>query len=603
MADESIDLERSKLEGKDRAQLVTIATALGTKPPARAKKADIVDLILKLAGVEEAGDQADAAPDGTVGDGADSGDGGTKGDTSKSSDAGDSSDRSTSTSDGADAESGQQADPDSGAEKQGRPKQGGGNQGGGKQTGGRQGNKQGGRNQNGGQQAKGGNSGGGGSSNDDDADGNQSDSTQRDGNQNGGNQNSGGNQNGGDNGSDDVDEDGNRRRRGRRRGRNNDEEGQWEGEPVEVAGFLDLRDEGYGFLRVKGYLPSREDVYISAKMVRQNGLRKGDHVTGAYRPAGGREKNPALLRVDKVMDLDPEQARQRPRFDDLTPVYPHQRVALATKDRPEDTTARAIDLLAPIGLGQRGLIVAPARTGATTVLANMARAIEAATPDAHVMMLLVDERPEEITGLGELTNGEVIASSFERPPEEHTHVLELTLERAKRLVELGNDVVILVDGITRLVRAYSAVGQPSGRTLPGGIDAAALFPPKRFLSAARSLAEDGSLTILATLRSDSTAAADELVWAEFAGTANMEVHLNRRAADWQVFPPLDVEETSTRHLDELVGADEATQLRALRRHLASLNEGGSSLAGLEWLVDQIGATSDNDGVLKAIPKA
>ncbi|MBP7993962.1 MAG: transcription termination factor Rho, partial [Candidatus Microthrix sp.] len=405
-----------------------------------------------------------------------------------------------------------------------------------------------------------------------------------------------------DSGLDELDDDGNRRRRGRRRGRNRDEDdGQWEGEPVEVAGFLDLRDEGYGFLRVKGYLPSREDVYISAKMVRQNGLRKGDHVTGAYRPAGGREKNPALLRVDKVMDLSPEQARQRPRFDDLTPVYPHERVALATADRPDDVTARAIDLLAPIGLGQRGLIVAPARSGATTVLANLARAIEAATPDAHVMILLVDERPEEITGLGELTNGEVIASSFERPPEEHTHVLELTLERAKRLVELGNDVVILVDGITRLVRAYSAVGQPSGRTLPGGIDAAALFPPKRFLGAARSLSGDGSLTILATLRSDTAAAADELVWAEFAGTANMEVHLDRRAADWQVFPALDLDHTSTRHLDELVGADDADRMRSLRRHLASLNEDGSSLAGLEWLVEQIRATPDNDALLKATP--
>lgn len=234
------------------------------------------------------------------------------------------------------------------------------------------------------------------------------------------------------------------------------------------------------------------------------------------------------------------------------------------------------------------------------MLANLARAIEAATPDAHVMILLVDERPEEITGLGELTNGEVIASSFERPPEEHTHVLELTLERAKRLVELGNDVVILVDGITRLVRAYSAVGQPSGRTLPGGIDAAALFPPKRFLGAA-SLSGDGSLTILATLRSDTAAAADELVWAEFAGTANMEVHLDRRAADWQVFPALDLDHTSTRHLDELVGADEADRMRSLRRHLASLNEDGSSLAGLEWLVEQIRATPDNDALLKATP--
>lgn len=236
------------------------------------------------------------------------------------------------------------------------------------------------------------------------------------------------------------------------------------------------------------------------------------------------------------------------------------------------------------------------------MLASLARAIEAATPDAHVMMLLIDERPEEITGLGELTRGEVIASSFERPPEEHTHVVELTLERAKRLVELGNDVVILLDGITRLVRAYSAVGQPSGRTLPGGIDSAALFPPKRFLGAARSLNEPGSLTILATLRSDAATAADDLVWAEFAGTANMEVHLNRRAADWQVFPALEVEETATRHLAELVEESTAEQVRALRRHLTALNESGSPLAGLEWLVEAIEATPDNAALLAAVPR-
>lgn len=584
MADESIDLERTKLEGKDRTQLVTIATALGTKPPARAKKADIVDLILKLAGVDEAA--AEELADGDDDAQATSPKAAatktaapkTESDEAESTDAGGNSGRSGSQS-GRQGASGRR-----GGEGQGNDGAAGRQRAAGSKDTKRQVDH---RHDGDGQD----DAGAGGSKQDDSG----QDASGQDGpNQDGPNQD--------DSGLDELDDDGNRRRRGRRRGRNRDEDdGQWEGEPVEVAGFLDLRDEGYGFLRVKGYLPSREDVYISAKMVRQNGLRKGDHVTGAYRPAGGREKNPALLRVDKVMDLSPEQARQRPRFDDLTPVYPHERVALATADRPDDVTARAIDLLAPIGLGQRGLIVAPARSGATTVLANLARAIEAATPDAHVMILLVDERPEEITGLGELTNGEVIASSFERPPEEHTHVLELTLERAKRLVELGNDVVILVDGITRLVRAYSAVGQPSGRTLPGGIDAAALFPPKRFLGAARSLSGDGSLTILATLRSDTAAAADELVWAEFAGTANMEVHLDRRAADWQVFPALDLDHTSTRHLDELVGADDADRMRSLRRHLASLNEDGSSLAGLEWLVEQIRATPDNDALLKATP--
>lgn len=585
MADDSIDLERSKLEGKDRAQLVTIATALGTKPPARAKKADIVDLILRLAGVDEAPPvEADPTKDDASDDGAPSKAPASTAAASSDEASADEDDRSqtgqaaggrgndrsggnasqrrgarapaggrTNAEDQANGGSrtkGEQPKADQGTDDQPRDGQGRVEQGNGA----------------------------------DDVNGNRADG-------------------GAPQAEDDEDDDGNRRRRGRRRGRNRDEDdAQWEGEPVEVAGFLDLRDEGYGFLRVKGYLPSREDVYISAKMVRQNGLRKGDHVTGAYRPAGGREKNPALLRVDKVMDLDPEQARQRPRFDDLTPVYPHQRVDLTLGDDSDDATARAIDLLAPIGLGQRGLIVAPPRSGATTVLASLARAIEAATPDAHVMMLLIDERPEEITGLGELTRGEVIASSFERPPEEHTHVVELTLERAKRLVELGNDVVILLDGITRLVRAYSAVGQPSGRTLPGGIDSAALFPPKRFLGAARSLNEPGSLTILATLRSDAATAADDLVWAEFAGTANMEVHLNRRAADWQVFPALEVEETATRHLAELVEESTAEQVRALRRHLTALNESGSPLAGLEWLVEAIEATPDNAALLAAVPR-
>ncbi|MBK7166244.1 MAG: transcription termination factor Rho [Candidatus Microthrix sp.] len=590
MADDSIDLERSKLEGKDRAQLVTIATALGTKPPARAKKADIVDLILRLAGVDEAPPvEADPTKDDASDDGAPS--------KAPASTAAASSDEAS-------------ADEDDRSQA-------------GQAAGGRGNDRSGGN----ASQRRGARAPAGGRPNaEDQANGDSRtkgeqpkveqpkvdqgrDGQPRDGQGrveqgNGADDVNGNRADGGaPQAEDDEDDDGNRRRRGRRRGRNRDEDdAQWEGEPVEVAGFLDLRDEGYGFLRVKGYLPSREDVYISAKMVRQNGLRKGDHVTGAYRPAGGREKNPALLRVDKVMDLDPEQARQRPRFDDLTPVYPHQRVDLTLGDDSDDATARAIDLLAPIGLGQRGLIVAPPRSGATTVLASLARAIEAATPDAHVMMLLIDERPEEITGLGELTRGEVIASSFERPPEEHTHVVELTLERAKRLVELGNDVVILLDGITRLVRAYSAVGQPSGRTLPGGIDSAALFPPKRFLGAARSLNEPGSLTILATLRSDAATAADDLVWAEFAGTANMEVHLNRRAADWQVFPALEVEETATRHLAELVEESTAEQVRALRRHLTALNESGSPLAGLEWLVEAIEATPDNAALLAAVPR-
>ena len=494
MPDESIEQERSKLESKDRAELVAIAEALGDKPASRAKKADIVESILRLTGVvtddETGGADTDTDTTDTIAD-------------------------ATATDDAAEESRNGSAPPaeDDGSE---------------------------------------------------DAEG--TGSTQ----------------------DDDEDDEGNRRRRGRRRGRNRDDDAQWEGEPVEVAGFLDLRDEGYGFLRVKGYLPSREDVYISAKMVRQNGLRKGDHVTGAYRPAGGREKNPALLRVDRVMDADPEDARRRPRFDELTPVHPNRRIPLADLELEGDLTPQVIDLLAPMGLGQRTLIVAPSRSGATTVLSTVAQAIEASVPEAHVMVVAVDERPEEVTGFARLTRGEVISSTFDRPPEEHTHIVELTLERARRLIELGQDVVILLDGLTRLIRAYSQTGQSSGRTLPGGLDASALFPPKRFLGAARAFEEGGSLTIVATLRHDGGSAADDLVWAEFGGVANSEIWLNRRAAEWQLFPALDVERTSTRHVEELVGAEAADRLRALRRRLTELNDEGSSMTGLEWLLGQLG---------------
>ncbi len=311
-------------------------------------------------------------------------------------------------------------------------------------------------------------------------------------------------------------EPGNRRRR--RRGRDRERGGQggqggdreprqeqggrpdepFVGEPVEVAGLLDLRDEGYGFLRTKGYLASKEDSYVSVKQVRQFGLRKGDHIQGASRPANRNEKNPALLRIDLVNGKDPEVARRRPRFEDLTPLFPDERLRLESAADPGNMTARIVDLIAPIGKGQRGMIVSPPKAGKTTVVKQIVKSIEANNPEVHLMVLLVDERPEEVTDMRRSTNGEVIASTFDRPSDEHTALAELTIDRAKRLVEEGRDVVIVLDGITRLARAYNLAAPATGRIMSGGVDSGALYPPKKFFGAARNIEEGGSLTILAT---------------------------------------------------------------------------------------------------------
>ncbi len=376
------------------------------------------------------------------------------------------------------------------------------------------------------------------------------------------------------------------------------------GEPVEVSGLLDLRDEGYGFLRLHGYLPSKEDVYVSVKQVRQFGLRKGDHLAGAARPASRNEKNPALLRIDEVNGADPEVGRARPRFEDLTPLSPHEVLRLETPGQPDNLTARIIDLIAPIGKGQRGLIVSPPKAGKTTILTSIAQAIEANHPDLHLMVLLVDERPEEVTAMARAVQGEVIATTFDRPADEHTMITELAIERAKRLVEDGQDVVIILDGLTRLARAYNLAAPATGRVLSGGIDSGAIFPPKKFFGAARNIEEGGSLTILATALVETGSRIDEVIFEEFEGTANMELRLDRRLADRRVHPAIDVDRSSTRHEELLFEPGQLDQVGQLRRLLAGLSdEGGSGRAGLELLVERLGSSASNDAFLAEVAKA
>jgi transcription termination factor Rho len=295
----------------------------------------------------------------------------------------------------------------------------------------------------------------------------------------------------------------------------------YSGELIEVEGLLDLRDDGYGFLRTKGFHPSPNDVYVSINQVRRYHLRKGDMIVGAFRPAASNEKYPALLRVDSVAGIDPEIARLRPRFEDLTPLFPDEKLKLETNEGKPDPTPRIVDLLCPIGKGQRGLIVSPPKAGKTTVMKQIAQSIEANNPEVHLMVLLVDERPEEVTDMRRSVKGEVIASTFDRPAEEHTHIAELCIERAKRLVEQGRDVVIILDGITRLARAYNLAAPATGRIMSGGVDSGALYPPKKFFGAARNIEEGGSLTILASALVETGSKMDEVIFEEFKGTGNM----------------------------------------------------------------------------------
>ncbi|MEY2566320.1 MAG: transcription termination factor Rho [Actinomycetota bacterium] len=414
----------------------------------------------------------------------------------------------------------------------------------------------------------------------------------------------------------------NRRRRGRDRGQGGPGQGggggggergerdlqgggqqeQYQGEPIPVAGLLDLRDEGYGFLRTNGYLASPKDVYVSISQVRRFALRKGDQIEGASRPAGSNEKYPALLRIDTVSGMTPDEARARVRFEDLTPLFPDAKLNLEVPGDTANMTARIVDLISPIGKGQRGLIVSPPKAGKTTVLKQIAHSIEANNPDVHLMVLLVDERPEEVTDMRRSVKGEVVSSTFDRPSDEHTAVAELAIERAKRLVELGRDVVIVLDGITRLARAYNLAAPASGRILSGGVDSAALYPPKKFFGSARNIEEGGSLTILATALVETGSRMDEVIFEEFKGTGNMELRLDRRLAERRIYPALDVNASSTRHEELLFDRSQLQQVWKLRRVLNALGSEGSGAAGLELLMDKIKHTKSNDEFLAEIAK-
>ena len=369
-----------------------------------------------------------------------------------------------------------------------------------------------------------------------------------------------------------------------------------------VEGYLDLRDEGYGFLRVNGYLPSRDDVYIPVRQTRQFSLRKGDHIAGLARPASRNEKNPALMEVYKINGMDPEKAKGRPRFEDLTPLFPDEKLALENPSDPTNMTARIVDLIAPIGKGQRGIIVSPPKAGKTTVMKTIATSIERNNPEVKMIVLLIDERPEEVTDMRRTVKGEVIASTFDRPSDEHTHVAEIAIEKAKRMVEMGDDVVIILDGITRLSRAYNLAAPASGRIMSGGIDAGALYPPKKFFGAARNTEEGGSLTILATALVETNSRMDEAIFEEFKGTGNMELRLDRKLAERRVFPAIDVDASSTRHEELLFDRKQLQQVWKLRRVLSGLAAEGNAAPGLELLIDRLKTFRNNDEFLNEIAK-
>jgi transcription termination factor Rho len=361
-------------------------------------------------------------------------------------------------------------------------------------------------------------------------------------------------------------------------------------------GILDILPEGYGFLRSAGYLPGEMDAYVPANVVRQSKLRKGDTVSGPVRAARGKEKFPALLRVVEVNGGDPEEAAKRPHFAKLTPLFPDVRLRLEVDGRPDDIQVRIIDLIAPIGKGQRGLIVSPPKAGKTTVLQDVAHSVAANNPECHLMVVLVDERPEEVTEMQRSVKGEVIYSTFDRPAEEHTQVSELAIERAKRLVEQGEDVVILLDSITRLARAHNLATPASGRILSGGVDSTALYPPKRFFGAARNIEEGGSLTILATALVETGSRMDEVIFEEFKGTGNMELRLDRKLADKRIYPAIDIEASGTRREELLFDRSELVEVWKLRRVLMALEPS----AALELLIDRLKTTKSNAEFLLSV---
>ena len=394
-----------------------------------------------------------------------------------------------------------------------------------------------------------------------------------------------------------------RRNRGRDRGgdrgprERQEREEDLENAPVRT-GILDILPEGYGFLRTNGYLPGNDDVYVSLSQIRRFQLRKGDEVAGAIRSPKESEKYMALLRIETVNRMSPDEARQRRNFEKLTPLFPHERYRL--EHTPTGITERVIDLVAPIGKGQRGMVVSPPKAGKTTVLKDIAKGIIQADPETHVMVLLVDERPEEVTDWQRtVESAEVVYSTFDKPADQHIQVTELVLERAKRLVEQGRDVAILLDSVTRLARAYNLAAPASGKILSGGVDSTALYPPKRFFGAARNIEEGGSLTIIASALVETGSRMDEVIFEEFKGTGNMELRLDRALSEKRIFPAINIEASGTRKEELLMTSEELALVWRLRRVLHAL-EGGASL---EMLIDKIRSTKSNEQFLQEIAKA
>ena len=364
-------------------------------------------------------------------------------------------------------------------------------------------------------------------------------------------------------------------------------------------GILDILPEGYGFLRYGGYKPSEMDVYVPAGSIKKYRMRKGDYVEGPIRAPRAKEKYPALVEPKTVNGADPELLARRVDFDKLTPLFPDERLKLEIDGEPERLVGRIVDLIAPIGKGQRGLIVSPPKAGKTTILKEIANSITANNPEVYLMVVLVDERPEEVTDMQRSVEGEVVYSTFDRPPDEHTQVSKLAIERAKRLVEEGKDVVILLDSITRLARAHNLATPASGRILSGGVDSTALTPPKQFFGAARNIEGGGSLTILGTALVETGSKMDEVIFEEFKGTGNMELRLDRTLADKRVFPAIDVTPSGTREEQRLVSPKELESLWTLRRVLVGL-EGG---AATELLIDRLKTLKSNEAFLKDVTKA
>jgi len=360
------------------------------------------------------------------------------------------------------------------------------------------------------------------------------------------------------------------------------------------GGTLEVVQDGIGFLRAQHFLPSPEDVYVSQSQIRRFALRTGDMVLGQVRPAKENEKYYGLLRVEAVNGLDPEAAKHRPKFDRLVPIFPEERLTLESD--PRDLTTRLLDMIAPIGRGQRGLIVSPPKAGKTTVLKKIANGITSNHNDIHLMVALIGERPEEVTDMDRSVEAEVVASTFDDPVQSHVRVAEMAVARAKRMVEVGRDVVILLDSITRLSRAYNLIVPPSGRTLSGGIDPSALYPPKRFFGAARNIEDGGSLTIIATCLVDTGSRMDDVIYEEFKGTGNMELHLNRRLSERRIFPAFDIERSGTRREELLLEPGTLQKVWTLRRMIGAIG----NFEGLEAVLDRVRKTQSNSDFLKTM---